>query len=222
MLLASACPICDRPEMRGRVCAECRDGLSPAPVLPVPPGLDACRSLTSYEGVGRALVTGLKFRNRRAVVPFVAAHLAEMLVADAVDVVTWAPTSRSHRRRRGFDQAEVLARRVAREAGLPLARCLVRLPGPAQTGRHRSERIGGPRFDVRRGIRGAVGGRRVALVDDVATTGATLTAAAEVLRAGGARAVIGVVVARTPAGPGRGAEAVGSRATQPNGDGGAR
>ncbi|HET8931278.1 MAG TPA: phosphoribosyltransferase family protein [Acidimicrobiales bacterium] len=143
-------------------------------------------------------MTRLKFHNRRAVVPFVVERLSVQLADDRIDLVTWAPTAPKRRRKRGFDQAEVLARALARKLGVPTRRCLVRLPGPAQTGRHRVERFEGPRFDARRGIAAAVDGRRVALVDDVATTGATLARAAEVLRAGGARSVTGVVVARTP------------------------
>lgn len=180
------------------MCQQCVASLGSPPVLPAPPGLEACRALTTYHGTGRQLVTRLKFHNHRAVVPFVAGRLSAALVGDRIDVVTWAPTSPGRRRQRGFDQAEVLARAIARRLHIPVRRCLVRLPGPAQTGRHRDERIEGPRFDTRRGVTAAVAGRRVALVDDVATTGATLARAAGVLRSVGADAVVGVAVARTP------------------------
>lgn len=203
VLFDAECPICGSADAgpasasRG-VCEQCVDSLGAPPILPAPVGLDRCRSLTCYEGTGRALVTRLKFHNRRAVIPFVVQRLSVLLADDRIDLVTWAPTAPKRRRKRGFDQAEMLARALARELRVPTRRCLVRLPGPAQTGRHRDERFEGPRFDARRGIVAAVGGRRVALVDDVATTGATLTRAAEVLRSGGARSVTGVVVARTP------------------------
>jgi competence protein ComFC len=111
-----------------------------------------------------------------------------------VDVVTWAPTSKDRRRRRGFDQAELLARRVARELGLPSAALLRRAHGPPQTGRLAAERRVGPAFVV-------VAARvpsHVLVVDDVVTTGATLTAAARALRHAGAATVVGVAAARTP------------------------
>lgn len=210
MLFDTECAVCGRPTTgdgvsqggsnRTGICPKCVASLSPPPLLVVPPGLEACRALTGYDGTGRALVTQLKFHNRRALVPWVATQLAEVIDADDIDVITWAPTASVRRRQRGFDQAEVLARRVARARHCRAARCLVRLPGPAQTGRHRDERIRGPRFDARRGITRAIAGRRVGLVDDVVTTGATLNRAAEVLRANGAAAVIGVVIARTPLG----------------------
>lgn len=202
-VFGGGCPVCGRDDPPGlrtvdTPCEDCRESLCPAPILAVPDGLDACRALTCYAGVGRDLVTALKFTNRRSAVPWVAGRLGVVLEGDAIDVVTWAPTAAVRRRHRGFDQAEVLARQLGRVLDRPVERCLVRLPGPPQTGRHRCERIHGPRFDVRRGIGRAVGGHRVGLVDDVVTTGATLTRAAGVLRANGATGVIGVAIARTP------------------------
>ena len=61
-------------------------------------------------------------------------------------VVSWAPTTPARRRARGFDQAEVLARAVARTTRLPCRGLLRRLPGPPQTGLPASERRRGPRF----------------------------------------------------------------------------
>ena len=196
MLLATECPICDRPGPAP--CGACAAAFGDAPKLAAPAGLDACRALVTYAGSGRELVAALKFRNRRSVVPWLAERLAAEAVDCHADIVTWAPTSPIRRRRRGFDQSELLARRTARVAGLPLANCLVRLPGSAQTGRTLVDRRRGPRFDARRGISSAVHGRTVVLVDDVVTSGATMSRAAEVLRRAGAASVVGVAVARTP------------------------
>ncbi|HEX8771251.1 MAG TPA: phosphoribosyltransferase family protein, partial [Acidimicrobiales bacterium] len=96
--------------------------------------------------------------------------------------MTWAPTTGARRRERGFDQAELLARAVARRLGLPCRRLLRRRPGPAQTGRDREGRQSGPAFTTRR----VTGPARVLLVDDIVTTGATVSAAARALRAAGA------------------------------------
>ncbi len=197
MLFDGECLICDRPASSG-ICPGCLAALGPAPLLGPPPGLDACRVLTAYRETGRSLVHRVKFHGRHGVVVPVAALLAESVRTDTIDVVTWAPTAPARRRRRGYDQAELLARALARQLGVPARRCLRRLPGPAQTGRRRAERLRGPRFDAHRGIRRAVAGRRVALVDDVVTTGATLRRATEVLRSQGAVVVVGVVIARTP------------------------
>jgi ComF family protein len=200
LLFDSHCPICAR---RGPApCEDCARSLARPPSLPVPAGLDACWAMTAYDEVGREIVSAVKFRNDRAAVAFLGESLADAARRFDVDVVTWAPTTKQRRRARGYDQAELLARVTAKEAELPVARTLVRLPGPHQTGQRLAERQRGPRFDVRRATPATCTRRRVAIVDDVVTSGATLAEAARALRAVGAREVVGLAVARTPR-PGR-------------------
>ncbi len=127
-------------------------------------------------------MTALKFRNDRAVVAYLADALAEAARRRDVDLVTWAPTTAGRRRARGYDQAELLARAAARRAGLPVACTLVRLPGPHQTGRPVAERLDGPRFVAGRRAGSRCRSRRIAIVDDVVTSGATLSHAARALR----------------------------------------
>ncbi len=160
--------------------------------------MDHCAAFLAYEGAGRELVARLKYRNARASVPFLARGMASIARVDHIDVVTWAPTTPARLRARGFDQARLLARAVARELGVPCRRLLRRRPGPAQTGRDAVARHSGPGFAAS----GALAGRRVLLVDDVVTTGATVAAAAGALREAGAEEVHVVAAARTP--PGRG------------------
>ncbi|MDQ3570398.1 MAG: ComF family protein [Actinomycetota bacterium] len=151
----------------------------------------------AYEGVGREIVARLKYRNARCVVPWLAAEMASLVddpaMDGAIDVVVPVPTTTARRRQRGFDQGRVLAVAVARRLGLPCRALLRRRSGPPQTGRPRTQRLLGPAFDVRGG--GPVP-PHVLLVDDVVTTGATLTAAARVLADAGAREVRVVVAAR--------------------------
>jgi predicted amidophosphoribosyltransferase len=111
------------------------------------------------------------------------------------DVVTWVPTSPARRRSRGFDQAELLARRVARRLDIAARPLLVHDAGAPQTGRSAAERRIGPPLAVRRHARVPP---HVLLVDDVVTTGATLSAAARALRRAGATQVSAVAAARTP------------------------
>jgi predicted amidophosphoribosyltransferase len=138
-------------------------------------------SAFAFEGVARDLIVSLKFRHGRAAAGVLAAHMVRRLNLSQVDVVTWAPTSARRVRRRGYDQAEVIARAVARQLGVPCRRLLYRAHGAPQTGKSRSDRLVGPRFRARSPRPGLV----VLVVDDVVTTGATLRTAAEALRAAG-------------------------------------
>ncbi len=182
---------------RGPVpCGRCVAELHPPVPARAPDGVDACLALVAYEGAGRQLVTQFKYRNHRAALSPLARGLATLVGEGgtaAIDVVTWVPTSRSRRRVRGFDQAELLARRTARVLGRPCRATLVRGDGPAQTGLDRVARQRAPAFAGRGRLTGTV-----LLVDDVVTTGATVRAASFALRAAGAEHVVVVAVARTP------------------------
>jgi len=147
-----------------------------------------------YRGVARELVHGLKYRHRRVVARQLAAVLVRRLPRPPIDLVTWAPTGVARARRRGFDQAELLARAVARELGVPCRRLLFRSHGRPQTGADRAARLSGPAF---RG-RVAGSGLSVLLIDDVVTTGATLAAARDALLGAGVAEVWCAAAAATP------------------------
>lgn len=194
LLLPPSCGACGRAGPAP--CPRCWRELAPAPPVEPIPGLDRCRALLRYEGAGRELLARLKYRNSRDALAWLASGMAALAAAPGTsfDVVTWAPTTAARRHGRGFDQAEVLARGVGRRLALPVRALLVRMPGPAQTGLDRRRRTDGPSF---RG-RAASVPRRVLLVDDVVTTGATLAAAALALRSAGAVTIEAVTAGSTP------------------------
>ena len=180
------------------VCTVCARTADPAAPGPVPSGLDRLIVGRAYRGVTREVVARVKYRNERAPIAWLAEPLVARILAagdgGAAPIVTWAPTTAARRRRRGFDHARLLASEVARALGVGATATLIRLDDVARTGLAERARRAGPRFATRRGVRG-----RVILVDDVLTTGSTLTAAARALRAAGAAEVWGVVAARTEA-----------------------
>ncbi|MEX2023713.1 MAG: hypothetical protein WD993_01405 [Thermoleophilaceae bacterium] len=164
-------------------------------------GVDAWAPL-AYEGPARAVVRGLKFRGAARL----AGPMAAEIVASAPDgmltpAATLVPVPLHPRRARarGYNQAERLATAIGRRAGMRVDDCL-RRRGAArgrQVGRGRAERL--------RALDGAVELRpgwrppnRAVLVDDVATTGATLAACALALEAHGCAAVVAVSYAMTP------------------------
>lgn len=194
-LFPLVCPGCGGPG--APLCARCLGQLRvPAPAPP-PVGIDAWWAPFAYEGVARELVARVKYRNVRAVVPWLAVAMVDALPPSwwsvTAPVVTWAPTSRERCRQRRFDPAELLARAVARRLGMRCVGLLHQHPGPAQTGLTGEARRRGPRFGTRRLVPA-----HVMVVDDVATTGATLAAAASVLRDADARVVVALTAARTP------------------------
>jgi ComF family protein len=140
-------------------------------------------------------VARLKYRNARSTIRWLAALMAARVARDDIDVVTWVPTTDDRRVKRGFDQAELLARAIARNLRRPCRRLLTRGAGPPQTGRSLSERRDGPVLMTRSD---RVTAARVLLVDDVITTGTTVTVAARALRTSGFSHVSVVAAARTP------------------------
>jgi predicted amidophosphoribosyltransferase len=195
LLLPARCPGCGAAGPSP--CGACVAGLRPPPGGPVPVGLDACQSLFAYEAVGRLMVTALKYRLDRTALGWLADGMAGLVEPAPGTVVTWAPTTSARRRQRGFDQSELLARALGRRWGVACRPLLARKAGPPQTGRSLSDRLEGPILLARAGS-GSAAGMPVVVVDDVVTTGATLTAAARALRAVDVAGVVGVTAARTP------------------------
>lgn len=189
-VLPLVCAGCGRSD--GPVCERCATTLAPPLAAAPPAGVDCWTAAFAYTGVATSLVGGVKYRGAHAATAWLADVMCRTLLPPLPGVVTWAPTTSSRRRERGFDHAELLARRIAHRIHRPTRRLLTRVDGRAQTGLPASERRRGPRFTARGRVPTSL-----LLVDDVATTGATLTGAAEALREGGAERIVAVTAART-------------------------
>lgn len=180
----------------GQHCADCRRD---------PPPFERCHTLGDYGYPWDGLITAFKFHGRFDLAGPLAGALADRLAEEAVepaDLVLPVPLSPARLRERGHNQAWEVARRVAAARGLPAdPHCLRRLRDTAhQVGLSRRERAANLRdaFWVPPEYAPRVQHRRVALLDDVLTTGVTAAAASRALLAAGATHVQLWVLARTP------------------------
>ncbi len=172
-----------------------------------PPAFDSARAITRYRAgaEGATTVGSLLRRHKYGLDQSLGRALAEcldaappLLAGDGYDLVIPVPLHRARLQWRGFNQAALLGGALARRFGCPLdVATLARVrPTPPQTARGHAERARNVRnaFKVRRPAR--VAGRRVLLIDDVMTTGATVNECARVLRAAGARRIDVLTLAR--------------------------
>ena len=177
-----------------------------------PPPVDSTLVAVSYAYPWSELITRYKFGNRPGWAPFLTDILLSAPgvrpVLEALhtnDLIIPMPLSAERLQSRGFNQAWALARALALQAGTaaqPDARLLLRVKDtPPQTTLQREARLANLKgaFQVEPLRASRLAGRRVVLVDDVMTSGASLFTAAEALRAAGAVHITAMALARTPA-----------------------
>jgi ComF family protein len=175
------------------------------------PSVDLCRvcgtqkrwfdhafSLGPYDSAWGELVRALKYDKEQAVKRFLVLRMADYLAShglcEDVDVVTYVPMARHSLRKRGFNQARLLASGLARAMHLPVARLLRKVhetvPQAQLSAQQRRENLRGA-FQPIRSIPG-----KVLLIDDIFTTGSTVEECAHALKNGGCKEVIVLTVAR--------------------------
>jgi len=212
LLFGGACYVC-RGQARGILCAACRaelprlqGALCPRCALPSPgaalcgrcladtPEYDATVAPLAYDFPADALVHALKFRGELSLASFLGKLLAERIAQrEAIDLVIPVPLSAARLRGRGYNQALEIARHLPGK--LDFSSCVRERDATPQTELPWAERRRNVRgaFACRRSLEGA----RVAVVDDVMTTGATLDEMARTLKRAGAARVVNWVLART-------------------------
>jgi predicted amidophosphoribosyltransferase len=168
------------------------------------PFTDTAWAATTYGGTAQALTTALKFSGRLALADAAAdAIVAGIPPALASGALVPVPPAPARRRSRGYDPTSLIARALAERLGLPYSEPLRRNDGPRQVGRPRRLRLSDPpRIEAT-----AVAPAIATLVDDVTTTGATLSGCAQALRAAGTERVVAIAFSHTPGLPPRSAGA---------------
>ena len=225
-IIAPPCAVCGRvldTPLEGAVCGSCWDAIVPRSSGFALGTIATARAMGPYESTLRDVVHALKYDKRRSI----AVRLAAMMATEGRDILTGAdlvvpvPLHRQRHRERGFNQAEELARHLP----VPMHRALKRVkatrPQIDLPAKQRRDNVHGA-FALRRFLIGPHGvslirrsggtlidraedrplqGYIIVLVDDVATTGATLEACARVLKAAGAGEVRALTAARAVSGP---------------------
>jgi len=213
-ILCAAC-WADIHEPRAPRCARCDRSLSASqttPYCPVcvaslretgRPALGRIVVAADYEGPVGSAIRALKFRRQRRLALPLALLLADAMrrTGTTVDVIIPMPLHAARRRERGYNQAELLARPLAHTLGVPLrhdllARIRATQPQTRLSRRDRQANVAGAFALASPAAAQALAGKRVALVDDVTTTGATLEAAAQALSAAHPATICALAVAR--------------------------
>ena len=203
---SALCDVCalGLPRLREPSCAICaRPGTAGTcyPCLASPPDVDGIRAPFLYDGHARQLVHRLKYNNARSYAGRLAELLAEFMAASAweADVIVPVQLHPRRERARGYNHSELLVRDLGRNTSIAvMTSALVRTKDtPPQVSLRKAEQR-------RRNVRGAfecrrdMDGMNVLVVDDVVTTGATMSACAEALKEAGAGSVWGLAFARNP------------------------
>ncbi len=213
-ILDPLCACCGRPLVSSPVAqADTPEPSSPQPAAPLCRlcranfyAFDRARSFAIYNRALSEAVLLLKYEQVASLAQWFGAQLAEIArnagVECRADVVVPVPLHRDRHRERGYNQAELIARPVARRLHLPLdANLLIRTkPRPPQLVLSRTEHWKSVRgaYATRKGMK--IDNLRVLLVDDVLTTGATFDACSRALKKAGASAVFGLTVGRVRSG----------------------
>ncbi len=205
LFFPTRCCFCRRLTGRGvPVCAACARKY---PDVPKPqceqrfPRLRACFSPLRYDGDVRRALLRYKFGGLTAYASVFADFMVKCLDENGIScdsIITWVPLSRKRLRQRGYDQAGLLAEEIAKARGQRCVRLLEKTRHtPAQSGlRRREERQANAAGAYRVIDPAKIAGREILLVDDIVTTGSTLSECARVLREAGAGQVTAVTAAR--------------------------
>jgi len=179
------CFLCNSLSEDFKTCANCR------PKTPLKRVWVASR----YEAYIKQLIREFKFERKRVAHVPLGYIISQIITARDYDLVSSVPCASSRFRRRGYNQSQLLAKTVANNLQITYRDTLFRYGQAEQVGRTRSQRLLQP-ADIFR-LASPVDGKKILLIDDVTTTGATLNNCAKVLKQAGAKRIEAAVIAKS-------------------------
>lgn len=184
------CPCCGDPQADGKLCPACRQS---------PPGYDRLRSFAAFTGPLREALHRLKYRRDIGLAEALSKHLIELYNLEnwTVNLVVPVPLGRQRMRQRGYNQSVLLGMPLAYAIQVPFSSTVLFKNRETRTqvglsANQRAENVAGAFTCKPNRVRG----KSVLVVDDVTTTGSTISACAQALREAGASAVYGLTLAR--------------------------
>jgi ComF family protein len=185
------CDRCGKLIVKGSLCPDCEKN---------PPVFNQLKSWGLYEGPLRSIVTGIKFQRKLGLIPYLIEPLSQAIIAwgPVVDWISAVPLGHQRQRERGYNQSELIARKIAVRLDIPYSdRVLTRI-------RETHTQVGLNAVERQQNMMDAFSAdpdlcqqQSCLLIDDIATTGATLNACAKALRSAGIEKVYCFTVART-------------------------
>ncbi|MGM9521914.1 MAG: ComF family protein [Oscillospiraceae bacterium] len=196
LLFPPRCMFCGRIIDDGFFCASCRSDLPECgEVKGGGEFFSGCAASFYYTGNVRRAVLAMKFYGKRGYAAGFGEFLAQTVTEHLdgkYDVITWVPISGKRLRKRGYDQARLIAEETAKILAVPVCRTLLkRRDTPAQSSlKGRERRAANVSGAYEAANAGSFRGKRILLIDDVCTTGATLSECSRVLLMAGAEDVV--------------------------------
>lgn len=204
LFFPTKCVFCHKLTQAGEtVCKACAKNLPFAPKELQQqsfPHIPVCVSPLFYEGVVRESLLRYKFSGASCYAKTYGDFLRKCIDENGIscDIITWVPLSRLRLRKRGYDQARLLAQELAIRSGIPCLRLL------KKTRNTSAQSLSGGAANRKQNISRAyaaldqksIKGKKILLVDDIVTTGSTLTECARILSGAGASSVSAVTLAR--------------------------
>lgn len=204
LLYPPRCVFCRRLLYSGEdpVCRFCKDSLpytGDSARRNSPKHTDGCYAPLYYEGTVRESLHRFKFSQRTGYADIYAGFMVKCIDENEIfcDIISWAPVSRKRKRSRGYDQSELIARAVASRTGLPCERTLdkIRDTSPQSLTKNARQRAENVKGAYRCCASELVQGKKILLIDDIVTSGSTLSECAKMLKEAGASDVIALTAA---------------------------